>query len=93
MSLNSGQRLTTSLELHSNFEAAGVTEAQASDALGVTTDQLAAALNVAPESDALIVWRLRDYLEAEVKRVGGYPVPYTVLTERMRGAAGSWFGV
>jgi hypothetical protein len=93
MSLNSGQRMSTSLELRSNFETAGLTEVQAAEALGITAAEFDAALNVTPESNPLVVWRLRDYLEAEVKRTGGCPVPYTVLTERMRGAAGSWFGV
>lgn len=39
------------------------------------------------------VWRVRDQLEDLVREAGREPVPYSVLTERARAAAGRWFAL
>lgn len=51
------------------------------------------ALDVTHDAHPVDVWQVRDTLEQMVREAGAVPVPHTVLTEEMRGAAAVWFGV
>ncbi|WP_413600910.1 DUF2316 family protein [Curtobacterium sp. Curtsp57] len=57
-----------------------------------TVDRTAAAVavdRVSPRD----VWLLRDYLDAIITAAGRTPHPYTSVTEQMRSAADTWFGL
>ena len=92
MSLTEAERKRTSNELRLNLERSGLTRAQASADLGLSTDDFERILSVRG-ADPSDVWLLRDYLEQAVRDAGGQPAPYTVLTESGRAAAAGWFGL
>ncbi|MFI7272695.1 DUF2316 family protein [Streptomyces sp. NPDC049879] len=93
MSLNDEERARTGAELRANLELSGASPLEVWTELGLGEDAFRAALDCGEASRPQDVWLLRDHLEERVRARGGTPVPYTVLTERMRAAAGVWFGV
>jgi len=92
MSLNARETAATSRELHANLDLTGLTPAQVADELGVDEPTVRRALDM-KRADPAFVWRLRDHLEAAVRARGLEPVPYSRLTDDMRGAAAMWFGI
>jgi len=92
MALNKRERAATSAELHANLELSGLSENDLQLRLGITDDQLEAALGVTG-ADPIDVWLVRDYLERIIVDRGGKPVPFTVLTPSARVAAEKWFAL
>ncbi len=90
MSLNNSQRSATREELQTNLDLAGLSRAEVSTALGLSTPRVHAAFNVAgarPED----VWLVRDYLDRTIQAAGATPHAYSSLTEGKRAAAQAWF--
>ncbi|RVT57229.1 DUF2316 family protein [Niallia taxi] len=83
MSLNPAQRKQTSKELIANYEISGLTPEDIQADLGFTVKQLEDTLNLGPASHGESVWRLRDYLEAEIKEQGKVPYPYSILKKNI----------
>ncbi|MGV8083811.1 MAG: DUF2316 family protein [Coriobacteriia bacterium] len=81
MSLTNEQRETTSRELRANFELSRLSLEQLESDLGLTAEQLDAALAVSPETQGVHVWKLRDYLQEKIEEQGKEPIPYSVLKE------------
>lgn len=92
MSLTPEQQRTTSLEISQNVLLSGLSVEQIAHRLGFTDARLERTMRVSGGSPA-DVWALRDLLVRAVKDAGKQPVPFTVLTDGMRSAAASWFGV
>ncbi|TFD58959.1 DUF2316 family protein [Cryobacterium suzukii] len=84
MSLNDQQRAATREELRSNLALSGQSVADAASALGLSSAQVQAALDVtgAPPED---VWLLRDYLNRVIRSNGLTPRPYSSLAHACRG--------
>ncbi len=93
MSLNDAQRRRTAEEFAQNLARSGLSEARLMERCQLPPHRFDAALAVGPDADPVDVWRIRDTLETAVVEAGAAPVGYSVLTERMRAAAGIWFGV
>ena len=93
MSLNAEQRDGTRRELRRNLELSGLTTDAVAVELGFSDERLDATLEVAPDSDPADVWMLRDVLEQAVRRAGGTPERYSVLTDTARVDAQRWFGL
>jgi hypothetical protein len=93
MSLTEAQREGTRRELRHNLELCELAPAAIAVELAFTGERLAATLEVTPEADPVDVWMLRDFLEDAVRRAGGRPEHYTVLTETSRADAERWFGL
>ncbi|MFT3889354.1 MAG: DUF2316 family protein [Arachnia sp.] len=93
MSLNDAQRRATASEFARNLELAGLTRDELRERCGLTPSSFALAMDVRPGCDPVDVWLIRDTLETAVKEAGGTPVPFSAMPERMRAAAGRWFGV
>lgn len=92
MSLNRIERGATRDELNANLVLSGLTPDDIATALQWNPIRTEAALSVSgtePRDD----WLVRDYLEVSITAAGHAPVPYSSLTEQMRGAAESWFGL
>lgn len=90
MSLNQRERRATSEELHANLRRAALTTAEVAQALDRDPVRVQAALDVA-EARPEDVWLVRDFLERAVQAAGATPTPYSVLTNRARAAASTWF--
>jgi len=93
MSLDRDERRTTSAELHANLDLAGLTVDDVAHDLGLPPADVRDALGITPATSPVLVWKLRDHLEAAARAAGHDPVPYTHLPEHMRAAARGWFGV
>lgn len=93
MGVDDEQRDGTRHELRRNLDLCELTTAAVAVELGFTVERLAAALEVAPDSDPVDVWMLRDFLENAVRSAGGTPEHYSVLTETSRADAQRWFGL
>ena len=93
MTLNAEQREGTRGELGHNLGLSELTPESIAAELGFTPERLASTLEVSESSDPVDVWMLRDFLEDAVRRAGGRPVRYTVLTETSRADAQRWFGL
>ena len=89
--LNAEECRRTSDELTRNLSVSGLTPAEVAADLEYSPRRLASTLAVDGPSDPVDVWQLRDYLEQAVRDAGQTPVPFTVLTERSRSSAVSWF--
>lgn len=89
MSLNPAQRAATASELAANLALAGLTPEALAQRAGLPLARTRAALAVTG-GDPADVWVLRDVLETAVLEAGARPVPYTVLTDDKRAAAGGW---
>ncbi|TFC01046.1 DUF2316 family protein [Cryobacterium adonitolivorans] len=92
MSLNRSERGDTCNELNANLVLSGLTPENIGGALGWTLDRTTAALAVAGAAPR-DVWLVRDYIDAAIIAAGKTPHPYSSLTEQMRSAADSWFGL
>lgn len=92
MSLNRRQLEQNAQELRANLERSGLSVAQVAQSLGVPPDRVQEALD-GGEGDPVLVWHLRDALQAAVQATGQEPVPFTVLTEDQRAAARGRFGI
>ena len=79
MTLNTAQREQTSKELKANYKASGLPQEAIQAALGLSGDQFDAAINLSPDSRRDTVWRLRDYLDEELRAQGKEPFPYSLL--------------
>lgn len=91
MSLTAAQRRQTAAELQANFELSGLSTADLRQLTGWTQERVVASLTVTA-ADPADVWQLRDLLDIEVRSAGRTPLPFSVLTEEARGAAGVQFG-
>ncbi|WP_353808194.1 DUF2316 family protein [Agromyces sp. SYSU T00194] len=91
MSLSPEEQRRTSAELHANLDRCGLGPGEIRADLGMSAHQLNETLAVSDDARPTDVWLVRDYLEKLVVARGGTPVPYTVLTERMRQVAASWY--
>ena len=91
MSLTQAQRQQTAAELQANFELSGLSTADLRQLTGWTQSRVVAALTMG-DVDPADVWRVGDLLQAEVRSNGRTPVPFSVLTDQARGAAGARFG-
>lgn len=91
MSLNASERKQTSVELIANFALSGVSAEDVQSHLRFSAHDFDETLNVSAASDPVNIWLLRDYLEILARDKGLVPVPYRVLTEAGRAAAGRWF--
>lgn len=93
MSLNDQQRRQTASEFAMNVTRSGLSRDQVRERAALPLERFSAALGVTPDAHPADVWQVRDTLEQVVREAGATPVPHTVLTEEMRGAAAVWFGV
>jgi len=91
MSLDRAELVRTRTELAANLDLTGLTREQVAADLGYDATRLSAALEPDGSGDPVDVWQLRDYLDQAVRDAGATPVPFTVLTERSRVMAGTWF--
>lgn len=91
MSLSTEERHRTAEELHANLALAGVTEVHARAGTDLDEHEWREAMRVSPRSRPEDVWLVRDRLLVLVRAAGREPVPFTVLTERVRAAASVWF--
>ena len=91
MSLNAEERHRTAAELHANLALAGVTEAHLRAGTDLDAREFREAMHVSSRSRPEHVWLLRDRLVVLVHANGKQPVPFTVLTEDMRGPASARF--
>jgi hypothetical protein len=91
MALNKRERAATAAELAANLELSGLTEASLHRALGVTDEQIEAALDAS--GDPVDVWLVRDYLDRIILDRGATPLPYSVLTPAARASAEKWFAL
>lgn len=92
MSLTDRERAATAREIAANLELSGLTLDQLGELTGLGRARLEAALAVTQSRHPADVWLVRDAVEAAAKDAGSTPVPYSVLTDEMRGAAERWFG-
>ena len=93
MSLNAAERAATAQELAANCEEADLSEDQLRELTGLDPARFELAFAVSPRSDPADVWLVRDTVQTAVEEAGGELTPFSVLTEQMRSAAASWFGV
>lgn len=91
MSLNAAERRATREELSANLVLAGRTPGRLQTELGLERSEVDAALAVAPDARAEIVWLVRDHLDALIRADGRRPRAWSVLTDRARASAASWF--
>jgi hypothetical protein len=91
MSLTTEQRHRTAEELRANLALAGVTESHLRAGTDLDEYEYREAMHVSTRSRPEHVWLVRDRLEVLVRAAGKQPVPFTVLTEDMRGPASVWF--
>ena len=91
MALNKRERAATAAKLAANLELSGLSETLLGKALGVTDDQLEAALDAT--GDPIDVWLVRDYLDRVILDRGATPLPYSVLTPAARASAEKWFAL
>ncbi|MFJ4717388.1 DUF2316 family protein [Streptomyces sp. NPDC088785] len=92
MSLTTEERRRTAGELRTNLARTGHGERRVADALEWTADRLTRTLGV-EGADPVDVWLLRDHLVQAVRDAGGEPAPFTVLTDRARVRARTWFAL
>lgn len=92
MSLNAGERATTSAELTDNLIATGLPPEDMARDLAWTMTRLRAAFAV-DGADPTDTWELRDYLVETLRTLGRSGVPFTVLTEGARVLAQGWFAL
>lgn len=92
MSLTSTQKRQTATEFTANLGLSGLTRQELQAATGLPQDRFEAALAV-ENADPSDVWLIRDTLEKAVQDAGATLVPFSVLTETMRGPAAAWFGL
>ena len=90
MALNGYQQRQVRIELESHLQLAGLTELEAAADLDWSVARLQRTVQLAPGSDPVDVWRLRDYLVAAVRGAGLRP-RFTVLTGANRLRARLWF--
>jgi hypothetical protein len=79
MTLSESQRRKTSQELISNFEIAGLSNAEVQEALAFTPEQLAETLTVGSKSTSEDVVRLRDFLLRKIVEQGDEPLTSPIL--------------
>jgi hypothetical protein len=79
MRLSESQRRKTSQELISNFEIAGLSNAEVQEALAFTPEQLAETLTVGSKSTSEDVVRLRDFLLRKIVEQGDEPLTSPIL--------------
>jgi hypothetical protein len=91
MSLTPAQRQQTAAELQANFELSGLSTADLRQLTGWTQERVVSSLTIS-DAEVADLWHVRDLLDAEVRSNGRTPVPFSVLTEQARGAAGARFG-
>ena len=91
MALNKRERAATAAELAANLGLAGLDEARLQKALGLTDDQLEAALDAS--GDPIDVWLVRDYLDRVILDRGATPLPYSALTPAARASAQKWLAL
>jgi len=91
MTLNDAESRRTSGELTTNLGLSGLTTSEVAGDLCFTLERLQSALAVADGADPVDVWELRDYLEQAARDAGRQPAGYTVLTDRSRHLARTWF--
>lgn len=92
MSLNRTERGDTRDELNANLALSGLNPDDIASALHWTPARTKTALSVSG-AEPRDVWLVRDYLEVIITATGHASVPYSSLTEQMRNAADSWFGL
>ena len=92
VSLNHSERCDTRAELEENLTLSGLATDDVAHALGWPADRVHTALQVAgaPPRD---VWLVRDFLDRAVRAAGRTPRGWSSLTEQMRSAADTWFGL
>ncbi|KRL53936.1 DUF2316 family protein [Furfurilactobacillus rossiae] len=78
MTLNPQEKINTEQELQKNFQLAGLTVAQATEELNISTTKLSHIMHLTQRSfeDA---WIMRNYLIVKVKAAGKQPVAFTSL--------------
>ncbi|GKT02726.1 DUF2316 family protein [Furfurilactobacillus entadae] len=78
MTLTAQQMTATENELQENFQRAGLTVAQVTEELGISTVKLGHIMHLTQRSYEDI-WIMRNYLLKKVAENGATPVPFTAL--------------
>lgn len=91
--LDPTQQQRSSAELRTALASSGLDPEQVAADLGLSTDQLHAALDVVEAQDPVHVWLLRDYLVQEAVDSGRERAAFTVLTDGARRQALMWFAL
>lgn len=92
MSPNRRETAATADELAANIELTGLGDEELAARCGFDVDRYRAAITVGRAQHPADVRRVRDAVEDAVVEAGREPVPYSKLTDAMRGAAEMWFG-
>lgn len=92
MSLNHREREITGVELRRHADAAGLGASERGAWLGLDEVTVARVLTMT-EADPVLVWYLRDALDAAVRRRGADGGGWSVLTDAARLRAQQWFAL
>lgn len=93
MSLTSDQLRIVSNTLLEDLERTGLSHQEVAHDLNFSEQRLASTLRMSRRADATDVWLVRDYLHQAALDATGSAAVHTVLTEKARRSAQTWFGL